>query len=136
MLFNSFEYLLFLPLVVALYFTIPVKWRWLLLLIASYFFYMSWKAEYAILILFTTAVDYSVAIKIGKELSKRKKKIWLLLSIIVNLGMLAGFKYLNFFADSANVLLEAGNSGYSFPLYHILLPVGRSEERRVGKECR
>lgn len=126
MLFNSFEYLLFLPLVVALYFTIPVKWRWLLLLIASYFFYMSWKAEYAILILFTTSVDYSVAIKIGKELSKRKKKIWLLLSIIVNLGMLAGFKYLNFFAESANVLLEAGNSGYSFPLYHILLPVGIS----------
>jgi D-alanyl-lipoteichoic acid acyltransferase DltB (MBOAT superfamily) len=126
MLFNSLEFLLFLPLVVALYFTLPVKWRWLLLLVASYFFYMSWKAEYAILILFTTLVDYSVAIKIGNELSKRKKKNWLLLSILVNLGMLAGFKYLNFFSESANVLLEAGNSGYAFPLYQILLPVGIS----------
>jgi D-alanyl-lipoteichoic acid acyltransferase DltB (MBOAT superfamily) len=126
MLFNSLEYLLFLPLVVALYFTLPVKWRWLLLLVASYFFYMSWKAEYAILILFTTLVDYSVAIKIGNELSKRKKKNWLLLSILVNLGMLAGFKYLNFFSESANALLQASNSGYAFPLYQILLPVGIS----------
>ena len=126
MLFNSLEFLLFLPVVVALYFTLPVKWRWLLLLVASYFFYMSWKAEYAILILFTTLVDYSVAIKIGNELSKRKKKNWLLLSILVNLGMLAGFKYLNFFSESANALLQASNSGYAFPLYHILLPVGIS----------
>jgi D-alanyl-lipoteichoic acid acyltransferase DltB (MBOAT superfamily) len=126
MLFNSLEFLLFLPLVVALYFTLPVKWRWLLLLVASYFFYMSWKAEYAILILFTTLVDYSVAIKIGNELSKRKKKNWLLLSILVNLGMLAGFKYLNFFSESANALLQASNSGYAFPLYQILLPVGIS----------
>jgi len=126
MLFNSLEFLLFLPVVVALYFPLPVKWRWLLLLVASYFFYMSWKAEYAILILFTTLVDYSVAIKIGNELSKRKKKNWLLLSILVNLGMLAGFKYLNFFSESANALLQASNSGYAFPLYHILLPVGIS----------
>jgi D-alanyl-lipoteichoic acid acyltransferase DltB (MBOAT superfamily) len=126
MLFNSFEYLLFLPLVVALYFTIPVKWRWLLLLVASYFFYMCWKAEYAILILFTTLVDYFVALKMGKEPFRKKKKRWLVLSIIVNLGMLAGFKYLNFFSESVNDLLQVTNSGYSFPLYRILLPVGIS----------
>jgi alginate O-acetyltransferase complex protein AlgI len=126
MLFNSFEYLLFLPLVVALYFAIPVKWRWLLLLVASYFFYMCWKAEYAILIFFTTLVDYFVALKMGMEPSRKKKKRWLVMSILVNLGMLAGFKYLNFFSESVNDLLQITNSGYSFPLYEILLPVGIS----------
>jgi len=126
MLFNSFEYLLFLPVVVALYFAIPVKWKWLLLLVASYFFYMCWKAEYAILILFTTAVDYLVALKMGSEPSRKKKKRWLVLSILVNLGMLAGFKYLNFFSESVNTLLQVTNSGFSFPIYHILLPVGIS----------
>ena len=126
MLFNSFEYLLFLPLVVALYFTIPVKWRWLMLLVASYFFYMCWKAEYAILILFTTVVDYFVALKLGSEPSRKKKKRWLVMSILVNLGMLAGFKYLNFFSESMNAILQVTNSGYSFQLYHILLPVGIS----------
>ena len=69
MLFNSFEYLLFLPLVVALYFTLPVKWRWLLLLAASYFFYMCWKAEYAILIMITTLIDYFVAEPSGHGVS-------------------------------------------------------------------
>ncbi|MBL7905908.1 MAG: MBOAT family protein [Bacteroidales bacterium] len=126
MLFNSFEYLIFLPSVVVLYFTIPVKWRWLLLLIASYFFYMCWKAEYAILILFTTVVDYFLALKMGRESSGKKKKRWLVISILVNLGMLAGFKYLNFFSESVNALMQITNSGYSFPLYHILLPVGIS----------
>lgn len=126
MLFNSFEYLIFLPLVVILYFTIHVKWRWLLLLIASYFFYMSWKAEYGILLLFTTVVDYLVAIQMGKEPSRKKQKGWLVLSMLVNLGMLAGFKYLNFFSESINSLLQISGSEYSFPLYHILLPVGIS----------
>ncbi len=126
MLFNSLEYLIFLPVVVALYFAIPVNWRWLLLLIASYIFYMCWKAEYAILILFTTLVDYFVALKMGREPSVKKKKRWLVMSILVNLGMLAGFKYLNFFSESVNALMQITNSGYSFPLYHILLPVGIS----------
>jgi len=126
MLFNSIDYLIFFPLVVALYFTIPVKWRWLLLLIASYFFYMSWKAEYAILILFTTLVDYFVALKMGQETSKKRKKTYLILSLLVNLGMLAGFKYLNFFADSVNMVFAEFNVAQPFSLFKILLPVGIS----------
>lgn len=126
MLFNSLEYLLFLPLVVVLYFTIPTKWRWLLLLVASYVFYMSWKTEYVILIAFTTMVDYLVALKIGQETQKRKKKIWLILSLVVNLGMLAGFKYLNFFTDTINILFSTTGASPPFSLYKILLPVGIS----------
>lgn len=126
MLFNSLEYLLFLPLVVVLYFTIRVKWRWLLLLAASYFFYMCWKAEYALLILFTTGVDYLMALSMDAAATKQKKKQWLVISLLVNLGMLAGFKYLNFFSESFNAILSASGSGASFPLFHILLPVGIS----------
>ena len=126
MLFNSIDYLLFFPLVVALYFAVPAKWRWLLLLIASYFFYMSWKVEYVVLIMISTLVDYFVGLKMGRLTSKKKKKPYLILSILVNLGMLAGFKYLNFFSESANLVLGEFNVLYQFPALHILLPVGIS----------
>jgi alginate O-acetyltransferase complex protein AlgI len=126
MLFNSVDYLIFLPVVVALYFAIPVKWRWFLLLLASYFFYMCWKAEYVILIMFTTMVDYIVGIKISDASSKKRKKNWLVLSIIVNLGMLAGFKYLNFLSGSMNWLFGELNIPEKFPVLNILLPVGIS----------
>jgi D-alanyl-lipoteichoic acid acyltransferase DltB (MBOAT superfamily) len=126
MLFNSIDYLIFFPVVVALYFAIPVKWRWLLLLIASYFFYMCWKAEYVILIMISTLVDYFAALQMGKETSRKKKKPYLVLSILVNLGMLAGFKYLNFFTDSANMLFREFDMDQQWPLFNILLPVGIS----------
>jgi D-alanyl-lipoteichoic acid acyltransferase DltB (MBOAT superfamily) len=126
MLFNSVDYLIFLPVVVALYFTIPVKWRWLLLLIASYFFYMCWKAEYLVLIMFTTAVDYYAALKMGQAVSRKVKKRFLMLSLITNLGMLVGFKYLNFFSESVNMVFSELNIFHPMPLLHILLPVGIS----------
>ncbi len=126
MLFNSIDYLIFFPVVVALYFAMPVKWRWLLLLIASYFFYMCWKAEYVILIMISTLVDYFAALKMGQMTSRKKKKPYLVLSILVNLGMLVGFKYLNFFTESTNMLFREFNIDQQWPLFNILLPVGIS----------
>lgn len=126
MLFNSIEYLVFLPVVVALYFAISEKWRWILLLFASYFFYMCWKAEYVILIMFTTLVDYFIGLRLGSEKNRKKKKAFLIISILVNLGMLAGFKYLNFFTQSVGDLLHIFNDDVSFPVMNILLPVGIS----------
>lgn len=126
MLFNSVEYLIFLPLVVALYYTIAVKWRWLLLLIASYFFYMCWKPEYVILIMVTTGIDYWASIRMDEQTSVSKRKPWLLLSVVANLGMLTGFKYLNFISTSANWIFSEMNATYSWPIYNILLPVGIS----------
>lgn len=126
MLFNSIEYLLFFPIVVVLYFTLPDKWRWVLLLVASYFFYMCWKAEYVLLIMLTTLIDYLIGLKLAQKIPKKKKKVFLLISIIVNLGMLAGFKYLNFFSQSVNNFLNVFHSEASFPVYNILLPVGIS----------
>jgi len=126
MLFNSIDYLIFFPVVVALYFAMPVKWRWLLLLLASYFFYMCWKVEYVILIMISTLVDYYVGIKMGQLTSRKKKKPYLILSLLVNLGMLAGFKYLDFFTESTNMLFRELNIDQQWPLFNILLPVGIS----------
>ena len=100
MLFNSLHFLLFFPVVVFLYFSLAAKWRTYLLLIASYYFYMSWKPEYAILIFGSTIIDYFTAIKIHQTKSKSHKRNWLLLSLGVNLGVLFFFKYFDFFFNS------------------------------------
>ncbi len=98
----------------------------MLLLVASYFFYMCWKAEYVVLIMITTMIDYLIGLKLAQKISKKKKKTFLIISIIANLGMLAGFKYLNFFSQSVNDLLHIFHTQASFPVYNILLPVGIS----------
>jgi alginate O-acetyltransferase complex protein AlgI len=126
MLFNSVDYLIFFPVVVALYFAFPAKWRWVLLLLASYFFYMCWKAEYVFLILFTTVVDYFAAIKMAQTGSKKRKKWYLVLSLVTNLGMLAGFKYLNFATGSINLLFNELDIARQLPVLQLILPVGIS----------
>lgn len=126
MLFNSFDYLIFFPIVVILYFTIRENWRWLFLLFASYFFYACWKFEYVFLLMGTTLIDYFIGIQIEKAPDRKSKRLLLLVSLIVNLGVLAGFKYLNFFSENANGLLRLFGSDASFPVLNILLPVGIS----------
>jgi D-alanyl-lipoteichoic acid acyltransferase DltB (MBOAT superfamily) len=96
MLFNSIDFLLFLPLVVGVYYLIPHRFRWVLLLIASYYFYMCWKAEFIVLIVLSTLVDYVAALWMEKTASSRMRKMWLGFSLASNLGMLFTFKYLNF----------------------------------------
>ncbi len=126
MLFNSLQYLWFLPTVVLIYYALPAKHRWVLLLLASYFFYMSWKVEYIVLIIFSTLVDYFLAIKIHKAKAQPRKKTYLIISLISNLGLLAAFKYANFFTENVNQLLSFTNSTQHFPYWDILLPVGIS----------
>ncbi len=67
MLFNSFEFLIFLPCVIILYYILPHRVRWVLLLAASYYFYMAWKAEYVILIVLSTLVDYAASIMMERQ---------------------------------------------------------------------
>ncbi|MBN1646259.1 MBOAT family protein [Candidatus Woesearchaeota archaeon] len=126
MLFNSLHFLIFFPIVVAIYFTTPHKYRWILLLISSYYFYMSWKAEYIILIMISTVIDYIAGRKIHKSRSKKRKKYFLTLSILTNIGLLFAFKYFNFFSESLRQLLAQ----FSIPLnpitLKVLLPVGIS----------
>ena len=126
MLFNSFEYLIFLPLVALIYFLLAPKYRWILLLGASYYFYMSWKAEYALLILFCTTINYFAAILIDKEENKRKKKLLLTIDLILSFGVLFVYKYLGFLTENINQTLDLFNSSIKLPDFEILLPVGIS----------
>ncbi|MBL1280851.1 MAG: MBOAT family protein [Fluviicola sp.] len=126
MLFNSIDFVLFLPIVIIGYFLLNAKYRWVLLLSASYYFYASWKLEYIVLILFSTGVDYFCGLQMQKRENKKQKRPFLILSILSNLGLLFGFKYWNFFTESANDLLSSLDIVTNIPLFNVLLPVGIS----------
>jgi D-alanyl-lipoteichoic acid acyltransferase DltB (MBOAT superfamily) len=126
MTFISIEYLLFLPLVVFLYFILPHKYRWLLILIASYVFYAYWNAALLILIIISTIIDYWAGLKMSEKLSRNERKPYLYVSLFVNLGMLFFFKYLAFFNESLSNIFAWLDLEYSVPEINILLPVGIS----------
>jgi alginate O-acetyltransferase complex protein AlgI len=126
MLFNSLQFLLFFPAVLAAYFAIPHRLRWILLLVASYYFYMCWKPEYILLIVGSTMIDYYAGIRMGQHKEKSKRKKYLLLSLFVNIGVLFLFKYFNFFNENTRILLQQFNIFYDAPSFRLLLPVGIS----------
>jgi len=125
-LFNSFEYFLFLPAVVLLYFLLPFKWRNPFLLIASYYFYMSWKWEFGFLMLFTSAVNYVAGLKINSSQGRRTQRLWLTLAIVASLGVLVYFKYANFFIAEASALLRILGTDVRESYLKVILPVGIS----------
>jgi D-alanyl-lipoteichoic acid acyltransferase DltB (MBOAT superfamily) len=126
MTFNSLPFLIFLPVMVILYYVLPHRWRWVLLLAGSYYFYMCWMPEYSVLIILSTIVDYFMAIMMEKYEEKRKRRKFLLVSIVSNLGLLFAFKYFDFFRSSATVILHQFNILDQLPELHVLLPVGIS----------
>lgn len=132
MQFNSIHFLVFFPVVLLVYFIVPKKLRYIWLLGASYYFYMSWNVEYAILIAFSTLVTYLCSIIIdqfGKEEGKSwqvMRKITLALAIVVNLAILFLFKYLDFAVDNLNVLFERIGITVIENKFDLLLPVGIS----------
>ncbi|MFO7973092.1 MAG: MBOAT family protein [Candidatus Hydrogenedentota bacterium] len=126
MLFNSVEFLVFFPCVCALYFALPYRWRWVLLLAASYYFYAAWKPEYLVLIFASTAVDYAAGFVMGKTDRRRIRIGALLASLGCNLGLLFTFKYFNFFNESLGAVLAWLGSEYTAPDLDVVLPVGIS----------
>lgn len=126
MLFNSLAFLLFFPIVLLLHWITPKKYRWIVLLIASYFFYMSWNPYLVILILGTTIVSYGSAILIEKTQSLKLKKFILSICLIVCLGVLFFFKYFNFLSQSVIDLLKLFGLPMSEFSLKLLLPVGIS----------
>ncbi len=126
MLFNTIDFAIFLPLVVVFYYLIPHKYRWTLLLAASYYFYMSWKVEYIFLIIASTLVDYISGLRMGKLANRRSRLPWLILSLSVNLGLLFSFKYFNFTTENLNFLFQKVGLSRELPLMNLLLPVGIS----------
>lgn len=119
MLFNSFEFLVFFPIVTILFFAIPQKFRWFHLLTASCIFYMYFIPIYILILFGTIVIDYIAGIVIEKA-SGAKRKTFLILSLVANIGVLCVFKYYNFFIDNIN------ESGASLPYLNIILPIGLS----------
>lgn len=131
MQFNSVDFMVFFPVVLAIYFVIPKKLRGIWLLIASYYFYMSWNAIYALLIGGSTVITYiSGVLMSGYALDQdrgfRKKKLVLVGCIAINLAILGLFKYGNFVIDSVNSVLLFLHISLIDSKFNLLLPVGIS----------
>ena len=128
MLFNSLEYLIFLPIVFIIYWLLKNSYKKqnILLLLSSYVFYGWWDYRFLSLIIFSSFLDYFVGQKIEEAIGEKNKKRWLLVSLFSNLGLLAVFKYYNFFADSfASTMSSIGWEVNDLTL-NIILPVGIS----------
>jgi alginate O-acetyltransferase complex protein AlgI len=126
MLFNSLLFLFFFPTVVLIYFLLPHKYRWLFLLIASYYFYMNWQPVYALLISFSVLTTWLCGILLDSSNNVGRRKIYLTISLIINFGILFSFKYFNFINNSVFSTLEYFNVRWEVPNLDVLLPVGIS----------
>lgn len=126
MVFTSLEFLVFFPIVVAIYFLLPNRFRWAHLLLASYYFYMSWKPVYAILLFLSTLTFYLAALGVEKFRDRKPwEKLIFSLGIASNLGMLFVFKYYNFFESQLRAI-GLGGADLHLPVLDILLPMGIS----------
>lgn len=125
MLFNSLEFLIFFPVVTALYFALRWRLRVWMLLVASTLFYMAFIPKYVLIIYFTIVVDYAAGLLIEQSQGHRRK-VFLVASIITNVGALAVFKYWNFFATNMNGLFALGGANAHVPTLDIILPIGLS----------
>jgi len=125
MLFNSFTFLIFFPVVVTVYFVIPHRFRWAWLLAASCYFYMAFIPVYILILFFTIGIDYVAGILIENASGPRRKS-FLVMSIIANVGVLAVFKYFNFLNANVNAIAEVFHWPYGIPALDIILPIGLS----------
>ena len=126
MIFNSITFLIFLALVLPTYYRLRQRGQNIFLLLASYVFYGWWNWRFVSLLLFSTFFDYWCALWIEGEPNRTKRRLFLSFSMIVNLGVLSIFKYFNFFAGSLVHVLDFFGMKASFPVLHIILPVGIS----------
>ena len=126
MLFNSIKYLVFLPIVFALFWLSPQRFRTPILLIASYVFYMSWRPIFVFLILGLTVINFFFGKWIHQAEETKKRKLWLTAAVVTNLATLGFFKYAYFFDDLlATVLHPLGITVSKLP-FDIVLPLGIS----------
>jgi D-alanyl-lipoteichoic acid acyltransferase DltB (MBOAT superfamily) len=129
MLFNSWEFVIFLPIVFFLYWFVcnkNLKLQNLLLLIAGYIFYSWWDWRFLFLLILSSTVDYFVGINLARISDLRKRRIILLCSILFNIGLLGFFKYFNFFAQGFTDLLNSIGLQANPITLKVILPVGIS----------
>ncbi len=129
MLFNSFEFALFLPVVFGLYWFATannLKLQNALIVAASYVFYGWWDWRFLFLIVLSTAVDFAIGVAISRESDDEKRRVLLWVSILVNLGLLGIFKYYNFFVDSFVAAFSFFGKNMRPATLGLVLPVGIS----------
>ncbi len=125
MFFNSYQFFIFFSVVVAVFFSMPQRFRWIFLLGASYFYYMVWNPKYAVLIMTTTLIVYGTALLMNGK-TPGVKKFYVALSVVSNLLILFLFKYFNFFNATMKELFGGMGVPYDVPALKLLLPVGIS----------
>lgn len=126
MLFNSLQYLVFLPVVFLLFWLVPHRLRVPLLLVASYVFYMSWRPIYGLLIFGLTLGNFLLVPLIDKSKEIKQKKLWLGVVVAANLITLGIFKYAYFGMDCVKSGLNLFGVDWHQPHLHIILPLGIS----------
>ncbi len=128
MLFNSLSFIVFLVIVLVLYYAKLFNWtnKKRMLLFASYVFYGLWNPPLVILLWISTMVDWVAGKNLAIEKNQRKRKLWLLLSMFVNLGFLAFFKYRDFMLDNFTAVVNTYGYGYQTQPMDIILPMGIS----------
>jgi len=126
MSFVELRFLIFFPTVVALFLVLPYRFRWMLLLVASYIFYMAFKPSYGLLLAAITLVDFCAGIAMGRDTRAGYRKLYLVLSLAANLGILFFFKYFNFFFSSVGDVLRFIGHPAPFPVLSIVIPIGIS----------
>jgi len=146
MIFNSIDFAVFLPIVYSIYWILnqkAVKYQNVFIIISSYFFYGWWDYRFLFLIFFSTVIDYFIGLQLSQEEKHFRRKVYLLVSIIFNLGMLCFFKYFNFFQEnfisafsffgcelkgsSLNIILPVGISFYTFQTMSYTIDVYRKK---------
>ncbi len=126
MLFNSFQFVVFLVIVTLGYFALPHRWRWVLLLTASCVFYMFFIPIYILILAATIVIDYYAGIWIEDTRDPRKKKRYLTMSVVSVCAVLFVFKYFNFFAANVSAVAAALHWNLSLSALRIILPIGLS----------
>lgn len=124
MLFNSLLFFIFFIITTTLYYFLPHRFRWLLLLTASCYFYMYFKPVYVLIIFVTIIIDYCAGILIEGSVGL-KRKFYLVISLVANIGILVFFKYFNFIAENINHLFSGAND-QTIPFITFILPIGLS----------
>lgn len=126
MLFNSLEFCIFFPVVTILYFLVPSRSRWVLLLIASCLFYMAFIPRYLLILFFLIGLDFCAGIAIENSKSASARRALLICSLVANIAMLGVFKYYNFFAHNLNSALELLHVQWALAPLALILPIGLS----------
>jgi len=126
MLFNTFQFATFFAAVVAVHFALPQKYRWVLLLLASYYFYMCWNPPYVLVIMLITGIDYAAARGMASTSNPTIRRNLLFVSLGSNLGLLFAFKYFNFAIATTSSVLASFRLFPALPYSELLLPIGLS----------